>query len=264
MRISLLFLLFGILFDPLSAQTPYSSDKDRPPTFAEISAYKEVLKFEVKYGFFKLGWIEIQAIRDTVYNGQDRYLLQTQIRSNSRIPFVGKEIDYFSSIFHEDTEGRLVTDYYWKDNLDEEKYKEIEYVFNRFTSEVIYKEEDDSRDTLDLVEPATAGQLIFLYGRIYAGSSDSYELPVYVSKELGYVRSNNTTQKKRRRIPAFDKPVETYFAEGDADLDGPFGFSGKFKAWYLADDLRVPLESHFKVFLGNVKIRLIEYTRTSL
>ena len=99
---------------------------------------------------------------------------------------------------------------------------------------------------------------------MFAGSDESYTLPVYISKELGYINSDNVSTKKKRRIPAFEGRVDTYYAEGDADLDGPFGFSGKFKAWYMADDLRIPLESHFKVFLGNVKIKLIEYTRTPL
>ena len=68
-----------------------------------------------------------------------------------------------------------------------------------------------------------------------------------------------------RNYAPFDAAVETYLSEGTTDnIDGPFGFSGNFRAWFLADDLRVPLEARVKVLFGNAIVRLIEYKREEL
>ena len=255
-----------ILITVLSSTNVYSQAVIKqgykgPPTFEQLMNYEEEFNYEVKYGVFKAAWVKVHAVRDTTFDGKRRYVLQTTVRSNSKLPFVGREIDRFTSIIYPDSTGFPVTDYYWKDNLDEEIPKEIIYDFDRELNEVRYLEEDMSRDTLDLVEPATAGQLVLLISRMHAGSDSSYTFPVYITKELGYITANNSPQKKKRGSPAFDKDVMAFYSEGKADLDGPFGFSGKFKAWYLDDALRTPLEAHFKVFIGNVRVRLTSYIR---
>lgn len=162
-------------------------------------------------------------------------------------------------------EGLPVESKYWKDNIDEEEYREIEYWFDRDINKVYYKEEDDTRDTLDLEDPATSGHLIFYFSRLYAGSEEDFKLPVYVTKKKGYIYAENSLEKEERNYEAFDNPVMAYQLNGSTEnIEGPFGFSGDFRAWFLDDDLRVPLEARVKVFWGNVIVRLIEYTREDL
>jgi len=67
-----------------------------------------------------------------------------------------------------------------------------------------------------------------------------------------------------RSYEAFDEDIETYMSEGRADINGPFGFRGKFKSWFSTDDLRIPVEAHVRVIFGNVKVRLISYERQAL
>ncbi len=247
------------------AQYPYPGNSKNQPLTEDIFSFKETFKYEVKYGFFKLGWVEVTLLKDTLYNGSIKKHLMTEIRSNSRVPFVGTEIDQFHSLFYVNENGIPVTSYYWKDNIDEDKYKETEYTFDRELNEVHYKEEDDTRDTLDLVEPATAGQVIFLFSRLFAGSGENSRLPVYVSKELGYIEMENSSEIEMRKYAPFKGKVATYLSKGKTiDIDGPFGFSGNFRAWFLADDLRVPLEARVRVLFGNAIIRLIEYKREKL
>lgn len=64
-------------------------------------------------------------------------------------------------------------------------YKDIEYDFDRENNYVTYKEEDLSRDTLELEEPATAGHVIFLFSRLFAGTDVENSMIVYVTKEKG-------------------------------------------------------------------------------
>lgn len=232
------------------------------PTLDELFQYKETFTYEVKYGFFKLGWVEVSLLPDTLYQGKMHKHLQTVIRSNPKIPLVGTEIDYYHSLFYENEDGIPVTTKYWKDNIDEDIYDDIVYEFDREAGKVYYKEEDNTRDTLDLEEPATAGHVIFLFSRLFAGSDQPSSLKVYVTKKKGAIHFENPSKTEIRKYEAFDEPIEAVLTRGTTeDIAGPFGFSGDFRAWFLNDDLRVPLEARVKVFLGNAIIKLIEYKK---
>lgn len=246
-------------------QHNYPSESPNPPTMEEIFSVKETFRYEVKYGFIKLGWVTVELYEDSLHYDQMRKHLVTEIESNSAIPFMGKELDRFNSLFYVNNDGLPVEVKYWKDNIDEHKYQEIQYWFDRDLGKVYYIEEDNTRDTLDLEDPATSGHLIFYFSRLFAGSSEDFTLPVYVTKKKGYIYGKNSTEKEKRNYEPFDDPILAYKLTGSTkDIEGPFGFSGDFRAWFLDDDLRVPLEARVKVLWGNVIVRMIEYTREEL
>ena len=252
-----LWLIPGLAF----AQKPPAGQ----PSLDDLFSVKETFRYEVKYGFFKLGWVEVSLLPDTMYNGKLHKHLFTKIESNPKIPFVGTEVDHFHSFFYENEDGLPVTSYYWKDNIDENEFKEIEYVFDRENGVVTYKEEDNTRDTLSLKEPATAGHIIFYFSRLFAGGDMDNSMPVYVTKEEGAIHFKNPTKLEKRKYAAFDEPVQSFLTTGQTEnIAGPFGFSGEFRAWFRNDELRVPLEARVKVFLGNAIVKLIEYRREEL
>lgn len=259
-----LFLI--LLVSPsVSGQTIFPAEKNRPPTMDEILSVKEHFLYEITYGFIKLGEIEVEITGNTTYEGHRHLILRTYIEANPPIPFVDDEEDQFTSYFFVNEDGLPVESLYWKDNLDENKKREIIYTFDRENGIVHYKEEDDSRDTLKLEEPATSGHVIFFFSRLFAGSENDFKLPVYVTKKHGYVFGENFTKTEKRKYEAFEEPIRAYLMHGSTqNIEGPFGFSGNFRAWFLADDLRVPLEARVRVFLGNVKVKLIKYTREDL
>lgn len=257
-------IVFVILFwcsNNVFAQLPYPSEKQGPPTARQIIEADEYLKFEVKYSFLKLAWLELEAVRDTVVKGDTLSYVRSIIRTNSRVPFMDEDIDYYSSLFYVNKNNQPVTYNYWKDNVDAGRYREDEYFFDRELNQVRYNE-NGVRDTLDLVEPATSGLIIFLWSRMFAGTETPYDINVYVSKEQGKIHAENFQKKEKRKVIAFDdQEFDTYYSKGQAEVNGPFGFSGEFEGWFLADDLRIPVEIRAKVFLGKVKIQLIEYRR---
>ncbi|MDZ7660722.1 DUF3108 domain-containing protein [Fodinibius sp.] len=233
---------------------------DRPPTMEELVQWKEVFTYKVKFGFFKLGEVKTTIIKDTTYHGQKIWWLRTVITSNSGIPFVGEEENHYNT-FMVETDSTPYTKLYWRDDVDENEFEAEVYEYDYENEKVYVLENMTPVDTLALTEPSSSGQLIFYYSRLFAGTGKNYRLPVYLEREKGYINAMNSTETVMRKYDAFDKPVETYFSEGDADIDGPFGFRGKYKAWYVADDLRVPAEAHAKVWLGNVKVQLIDYKK---
>ncbi len=261
MRRVLLLILF--LFSSGLAQSQDAVQSEQP-TLEKLVSVKETFRYEVKYGFFKLGWVEVTLLPDTVYNGRVHKHLITKMESNPKIPFMGTEIDHYHSLFYENEEGIPVTSLYWKDNLDEGEEKEIVYSFDREAQTVAYKEEDDTEGTLDLIEPGTAGHIIFYFSRLFAGGETPSSMPVYVAKKVGYIHFENSSALEKRKYRPFGK-IEAHLTRGKTEnLEGPFGFSGDFRAWFLNDDLRVPLEARVKVFLGNAIIKLIEYEKEEL
>lgn len=233
---------------------------DRPPTMQELVEWKEVFTYKVKFGFFKLGEVETTIIKDTTYNGDKVWWLRTIITSNSGIPFVGEEENHYNT-FMVETDSMPYTKLYWRDDIDEDEYEAEQYKFDYENKQVYFSKLGTPVDTLALEEPSSSGQLIFYFSRLFAGTDKNYRLPVYLEGEKGYINGTNSTQIEERDYDAFDDPVDTFYSEGDADIDGPFGFKGKYEAWYIADDLRVPAEAHAKVWLGNVKVQLIDYKK---
>lgn len=260
-------LLLGIGLCAMPHKDVYAQDSlltfqhpDRPPTMGELLKWKEVFTYEVRYSFFKLGEVQTTIVKDTTYEGKRVWWLRTIITSNPGIPFVGKEENHYNTFLVE-TDSLPYTQLYWTDNVDEEEFNEERYKFDYENKKVYYYEKGQPVDTMALTEPSSSGQLVFYYSRLFAGTNKDYQLPVYLEQEKGYIHGTNSTEIEMREYKAFEEPVKTYYSEGNADIDGPFGFRGEYKAWYIADDLRIPAEAHAKVWLGNVKVRLIDYKK---
>ncbi|MEL7835037.1 DUF3108 domain-containing protein [Fodinibius sp. Rm-B-1B1-1] len=260
-------VLLGVLWWIASAGNLRAQDSlltfehpDRPPTMQELVEWKEVFTYKVKFGFFKLGEVKTTIIKDTTYNGDKVWWLRTIITSNSGIPFVGEEENHYNT-FMVETDSTPYTKLYWRDNVDEDEYESEVYEFDYDNQLVYFSKSGTPVDTLALGEPSSSGQLIFYFSRLFAGTDKDYQLPVYLEGKKGYINGANSTKMEEREYDAFEEPVKTFYSEGDANIDGPFGFKGKYKAWYIADDLRVPAEAHAKVWLGNVKVQLIDYKK---
>ncbi len=231
------------------------------PGMEVLISANEKFVYNVKYSFFTLGKIYVEIVGDSLYKGRHTYHLKTSIESNPSIPFLGKEVNHYHSLmFTADSTPRTAV--FWTDNVDEGIYEETRYEFDRQSGKVYTFKEGEARDTLELEEPASSGHIMFYFSRIFAGSNHSYRVPIFIDHEKGYVKIENSRQTDRREYEAFDQPVDTYLTTGYADINGPFGFRGDFKAWYVADPFRIPVKAHMKVWLGNVKVRLIKYTRS--
>lgn len=254
-------LLLTIHFvNPVSAQTGLTFDRDEPPDMEMLTSVYERFVYNVRYGFLNLGEVEVELLQDTTFQGQDVFHMRTIMRSNHRIPFMGRRDVHYHNFFsfNEQWPYSLL---FWRDDMHEEEYERYKIEFDRNEQEVRFYEKGEPQDTLELVEPASGGDIIFHFARMYAGTEDTFELPVFIENEQGTVTGTSNSATEERSYDAFPDPVETYLTEGNADIDGPFGFRGSFKAWFATDDLRIPVETHVRIIFGNVKIRLISYER---
>lgn len=256
----LLYLLVLIASVDLSAQQILTYESDSQPDLTTLLEARETFEYKVTYGFLTLGWVDVELLPDTTYNGSKAYHMRTRIRSNNRIPFVGTRIVQYENIFtvRNDT---IYSQVFWRDDIHDDDYDRYRIIFDREDENVYFFERGEPSDTLALEDPASGGDIVFYYSRLFAGVEDPYHLPVYIENERGDLEASSSPDISRRSYDAFDEPIETYFSEGIADVDGPFGFNGEFKSWFGADDLRIPVEAHVRIIFGNVKVRLINYER---
>lgn len=221
---------------------------------------REIFEYEVSYGFFTLGWIRVELLPDSTFNGEHAYHMRTTMRSNSKIPLIGTSIVNYENLF-QFNEKWPYSFLFWRDDIHDEEYNRYRIEFDRDSSLVHFFERGEFMETLELVEPASGGDIIFYYSRMFAGIDEPYKLPVYIENELGHVESVSSGRTEKRSYDAFEDEIETYRSDGIADINGPFGFRGKFTSWFATDDLRVPVEAHVRVIFGNVKVRLTSYER---
>lgn len=254
----LILIFYAGTAERVIAQSELSFENSGPPDLETIISVRERFEYKVTYSFFTVGWVEVELLPDTTYNGKKAHHLRTIIESNNKIPFVKKNLSHYENLFFKDDEN-VFSYLFWRDDIHENQQKAQKVVFDREKDEVRFYEDGEPQDTLDLKEPASGGDIIFIISRMFAGTEKELKLPVYIENKLGYVTAENSTETEMRKYEAFDEPVKAYKGEGQADIDGPFGFTGEFKSWFATDDRRIPLEAHVKVLFGNVKIKLTNY-----
>lgn len=250
-----LLLLIGI-FTALAEPVPAT-----PPDLDDLWELEEDFLFEVRYGFFKLGTVEVEVHRrDTVYNGKKARQFTNIIKSNPSVPFVGyREVHYHTMLTRNDTIPYGLK--FWSDNYHDEIMEEVLYEYDYENGVVTYYEEGEKIKEMELDEPADGGPAVFYYSRLHAGASRDVRYPIYIGEEKGFVYINNRNEVKSYDSKAFDGEVEAYHSTGKANFEGPFGFSGDFEAIFKADELRIPLEARVQVWVGSVRVRLVEYER---
>ncbi|MEX0894460.1 MAG: DUF3108 domain-containing protein [Balneolaceae bacterium] len=253
-------IAFLLLTTAVYAQPELAFDTDEPPTMEKLTSVKERFTYGVRYGFLNLGEVEVITTPDTTYDGMEVIHLRTVMKSNHRIPFVGKREVHYQS-FSKFTDEWPYSFVFWRDDLHDEDYERIKIEFDRDQEQVFFYERGESQDTLALEDPASGGDVIFLFARMFAGTDHSYELPVYIENEKGAVKAINFPAIEKRSYEAFPEPIDTYYSEGISNVEGPFGFTGEFKAWFATDHLRIPVEAHVRIIFGNVKVQLKEYER---
>lgn len=263
MKISL--LLATYLGCVLSFPTPVLEDKvpsqsiNPPPTVTDILSVREEFTYAVHYGFFNLGTITLEILEDTNYRGEPAQYLFYKIKSNRGIPLVGyKERNYHTYMAHNDTTFYGLK--FWTDSVHDNLYEETLYDYNYENQKLFTYEEGEAVDTLELLQPADSGPSFFYFARLHAGTDHKVNYPIYISHEKGNVELQNSSNIEMYSSEAFPgEDVEVFRTRGYADVDGPFGFSGHIDAIFMADDLRIPLEARVRVWVGNVRVRLIEY-----
>lgn len=225
---------------------------------------REDYLYEVFYGPILLGHVTIETPRDTIYDGIKSLSYKIIMKSNPNLWFLPDKEEHYYSYFapYKDKSYGLL---FWTDDLDSDVMKELVitpmYDLDMTVTEFRTKKKEYFRVDLPLIDYSLLGPDIYLFSRFFAGRDTVVKSPIYVDSAIQEITLNYTSTPEKRFYAAFDDSVETTQMIGDAPFEGPFGFKGRFYAWYTNDSLRVPTEAHAEVWIGFVKVRLIRYRR---
>jgi hypothetical protein len=236
-----------------------NSSNENPPELGELLKNGERYEYQVRYGFFRLGNIYV-TVKDTLIEDQPNHLISAVMVSNSGLPFVGYREYHFNSIVKENR-GDITTSYFWIDEVHRERYPFNSYTFD-YDNGLLYSYEYRAKlDTLTLSEITYGGPELILFARNHSGSGQTYTYPIAIDNEIKMVTANYTTEREFIRSGLTGKRQRVIRTDGFADLDGPFGFSGRFRGYVTDDELRLPIETRLSVWIGNATIRLVGYER---
>lgn len=253
-------ILIALFIITLSAINGYTSKNytfsDRP-SITEMLSANEYYEYDVRYGFLKLGNVYV-TISDTIYHNRPMHFIQASMVSNSNLPFVGYREYRFNSII-EDVENTIKTHFFWVDNIHRGISPTNSYLFDYENNLVYSFEHPAKRDTLELTNHAFGGPELLLLARAHAGINEQIKYHVVIDNEIREVTTTYTTNRQNLRSQLSGERVQVYRADGFADLNGPFGFSGSFQGYSSTDELKLPLETRVNVWIGSAVIRLTHF-----
>jgi len=231
------------------------------PLIHEILDADERFTYEVRYGFLRLGNVNVYLKGDTVHRGTEAVHMVTEMISNRRIPLVGhREHHYHNFMAVNDSLPFGLR--FWHDSMHDGRMERYLFDFDYEAGFVYSYEDGELVDTLDLDRPADGGPAVMYYSRLFAGTDKKTVYPIYIDHDLSEVSMNFSSETVSYKSPAFpDKEIRAYTMDGYAGFDGPFGFSGEFTGYFMDDEMRIPLEARVSIWVGSVRVRLTEYER---
>jgi len=242
------------------AQAPDQAAGYEEANLKRLVALRERLTYRAYYGFLTLGDAVVEQYRDTTYKGQRRRLVKTIVKSNPKLLLAGNKEEHFTSIIA--SNDQTVYDLmYWKDDIDDRKFKMERYEYDYAGKKVTAWKDKGQPVVLPLAGPSISGPAVIYHTRLLAGTGKSTKIPIYINQKLHYILMKDHKRTEKVENKTFGRThEEAWYVDGDAQFDGPFGFSGKFKGWVLKDrHENVPLEGHVKVWVGSIKVVLVKY-----
>lgn len=225
----------------------------------------EELKYELSYGFIKLGYVKYNVTSVRKEGKKTIYNAKLEIRSYPEVPFIKinkileSEMEYF--------DNELFSEKYYETSFKERSISRTDYKFNYPKSTVkVLKETDGNieRDQRMAIKKDVKyrDEITWQYEyRINSFSSKNYNVPVFANEEESSVRYSFNSNKTVVKIEKFSYDISVIKMEGISDYSGMFGFKGEFLVLLSDDDYRVPIKAYYNSSLGNVVCELISFKK---
>jgi len=226
----------------------------------EIFAEEEWLRYKVKWGFIRVGSVEVTQKRmDTA--GSARFVVQIKLES-APLPFinlycVNRSILNRSNPINE----------YFNLFLGKDKQNVTTYAFDRANHRIYMSATDHGdfirSDTLNDIYVAYDAGGIFTMMRMLSAHDTMVCLPTLSEFQLKNTELIFTDKIKKLKVDAIDSSLSARYFEGTAHWVGTSwaGVKGPFSGWVSADKAAVPLKMKMKISLGSVTLELEEYSR---
>lgn len=225
----------------------------------------EELKYEVSYGFIKLGYMKFILSNFRKDGKKSVYNCKLEIKSYPEVPFI-KINEIFESEM-EFSEDELFSQKFYETNFKERSITRSDYKFNYLKSLVKITKETDGNVEKNIQLPIKKNvrykdELSWQYdSRINSFTNKNYNIPVFVNEEESSIRYSFNVNKTVINVEKFDYDISVIKMEGISDYTGYFGFKGEFLILLSDDEYRVPIKAYFNSSLGNVVWELISFKK---
>jgi len=225
----------------------------------------EELKYELSYGFIKLGYIKYilsgthKEGRKVIYNAK------LEVKSYPEVPFV--KINQIFESEMELKENELISNKFYETSFKDKSISRTDYRFDYKKDIVKVKKETDG-NTEKKEQIAIKKKVMYrdelscqYESRLNSFTNKNYNIPVYANEEESSVRYSFNANKTVVKIEKCDYEISVIKMEGTADYTSFFGFKGEFLILISDDEDRVPVKAYFNSSLGNVVCELISYKK---
>lgn len=232
--------------------------------FAQSKVFSpgEYLEYDVSFFGVKLGKITIESESIINYKGKKVYKAKAEMKSNPGIPFVS-----LHAFFDSWMDTRLTNTYGFVGSTkgDEKIWEKetfyIEYDKNLITYEKQVEGAVTETKPMSFDKKVVDGCALFFFARQFTDIKKSVKVPTIIGNSISYTHLNFHGTKSKITIPSVNYPVKTLFFDGRAEWEGIYGLKGLFKGWFSDDEARVPIKAQMNVYVGNVDIELVKWTR---
>lgn len=238
------------------------------PVFAQekVLDIGEELKYEVSFGFIKLGYIKYNLTSTHKEGKRIVYNARLEVKTYPEVPFV-KLNDIFETEM-EDSDEKLFTDQYYETNFREKSISRTDCRFDYKKKQIKLKKEIDGRQEEDRSfvfkdeDTRFRDEVSWQYdARRNSFASKNFIVPIFKDGTESSVRYSFNFNKTLVKIEKFDYDISVIKMEGTSDYTGFFGLKGEFLVMLSDDDQRVPIKAYFNSALGNVALELISYKK---
>lgn len=231
----------------------------------KVMDVEEELKYELTYGFIKLGYIKFILSNSRKDGKKTIYNSKLEIKSYPEVPFI--KVNQIIESEMEYSEDELYSRKYYSSSFKDKSISRTEYNFNYKKEFIKINTETDGNIEKDRkleIDDNTKyrDKLSWLYeARINSYSNKNFNIPVFANDSESSVRYSFNANKTVVNTEKFDYDISVIKLEGISDFTGIFGFTGEFLILLSDDEYRVPVKAYFSSSLGNVVCELISYNK---
>lgn len=225
----------------------------------------EELKYEVSYGFIKLGYVKFILSNSRKENKKLLYNAKLEIKTYPEVPFIKINEIFETEMQFED--DNLFTEKFYETNFKDRSISRTDYRFNYKKEIVKVVKETDGNIEKNVQMPIKKNvkyldELCWHYdARMNSFSNKNYNIPVYINEEESSARYSFNVNKTVVNIDKCAYDISVIKMEGTCDFTGFFGYKGEFLILLSDDEYRVPIKAYFNSSLGNVVWELTSYKK---
>lgn len=225
----------------------------------------EELRYKVKWMHFRLGTVTIQVCDSLEMDSHKVYHAKFSIDSNPVLFFINMHSQFECYLdehlrphlykSEEKVDGNKCSTYYRFDY--NEKVVRVKIVDQKDSTKIINKSIPLDRQIFD-------GLSLIFYMRNNLLCPKEEKLNIIANGDTWLLDLKIMEKAKKIRLKAIDKDFVTHEIRGEAHFTSTAGISGRFRAWFAADDKKTPLIAELKVFIGHVKLILESWKNLDL